>query len=337
MKKIITAITVLMMVCTIGCIAIACDDGEYNVNEADGIPSVLLDTEVAPDASVASSVNTPILPFINDASLTDAEKIQKIMNAAEINESYASRFTYFNYTTGTTSIDGKSGTLIYQRLRKQTSNSKDDITLKLPINHNFGSSEVAFVRSAVIRYNPPGNTYYRMEADGEDIKYDSETGLLSVDNSAWKKKIGSFGTEGTITPGDVEDMKKTCTNWSCKNIVKADTAKIEKKTTEDGAVYYELTFEIDSAVANSDAATIDRLQQDNSGKNMSVNYIRMKVQMWECGLLKAYSTEESWNGKIGAVILWYEGSAESKANVVYSYSERDNDMSNTESIKNGLL
>lgn len=338
MKKIITLITILTLIGSVGLLAVACDDGEYNVNEFEGIPNVLQDYEVAPDESVAASVHTAILPIINDTTLSDAEKIQQIMNAAEYNESFVNRYTYFNYTKGTTTIKDKSGTLIYQRLRKQNANAKDDMTLKLPVNHNFGSTEVMFVRNAALRYNPAGNTYYRMEADGKDIKYDEESGLLSVDNSAWKKH-SQFGSEGTISPGlhNLEDAKKTCANWSCKDIVSADSAKIEKKTTKNGDVYYELTFEIDKDVANADSTTIARLEQDNSGKNMSVNYIKAKVQIWECGLLKYYSTDESWNGKIGAAIIWYTGSAESVSNVFYSYSERDNDMSNSESIKNGLL
>lgn len=338
MKKLITALTVVMMICMIGCLAIACDDGEYNVTEAEGVPNVLQDYKVAPEASVAESVHTAILPIINDDTLSTAEKIQQIMNAAEYNESFVNRYTYFNYTKGTTTIKDKSGTLIYQRLRKQNSNSKDDMTLKLPVNHNFGSAEVMFVRSAALRYNPPGNTYYRMQADGECIKYDEKTGLLSVDNADWKKH-SQFGSSGTISPGEhnLEDAKKTCANWNCEGIVVADSAKIEKKTTDNGDVYYELTFEIDKDVANADETTISRLEQDNSGKNMSVNYIKAKVQVWECGLLKYYTTDESWNGKIGAAIIWYEGSAQSVSNVFYSYSERDNDMSNSESIKNGLL
>lgn len=343
MKKIITLLTLLTLIASVGMLAVACDDGEYNVNEFEGIPNVLQDYSLAPEAEVAESVHTAILPIINDSALSDAEKIQKIMNAAEYNEAYVIRYTYFNYTKGTTSLTDKSGTLIYQRLRKQNENSKDDMTLKLPINHNFGSIEVAFVRNAALRYNPPGNTYYRMEADGKDIKYNAETGLLSVDNSAWKKHK-DFGSEGTISPGDhnLDDAKKTCTNWNCEGIVVAETAKIEKKTTNDGSVYYELTFEVDKEVANNDSTTIERLEKDNSGINMSINYIKVTAQIWECGLLKSYVTDESWNGKIGkganeTLGIWYEGAADSKCTVIYSYSERDNDMTNSESIKNGLL
>lgn len=338
MKKVITLITLLMLISSVGLLAVACDDGKYDVDEAEGVPNVLKDYEAAPEASVAESVHTAILPIINDETLSTVEKIQQIMNAAEYNESFVNRYTYFNYTKGTTTIKDKSGTLIYQRLRKQNSNSKDDTTLKLPVNHNFGSVEVAFVRNAALRYNPAGNTYYRMQADGDKIKYDEKTGLLSVDNADWKKH-SAFGSSGTISPGEhnLEDAKKTCANWNCEGIVTADSAKIEKKTTENGDVYYELTFEIDKDVANANSTTIARLEQDNSGKNMSVNYIKAKVQVWECGLLKYYSTDESWNGKIGKAILWYEGSAQSVSNVFYSYSERDNDMSNSESIKNGLL
>lgn len=182
-----------------------------------------------------------------------------------------------------------------------------------------------------------------MQADGDKIKYDKKSGLLSVDNADWKKH-SQFGSSGTISPGihNLDDAKKTCANWNCDGIVVADSAKIEKKTTDNGDVYYELTFEIDKDVANADETTISRLEQDNSGVNMSVNYINATVQVWECGLLKYYTTDESWNGKIGkglneTIGLWYEGSAQSVSNVFYSYSERDNDMSNSESIKNGLL
>lgn len=81
MKKVITLLTLLMLISSVGLLAVACDDGEYNVTEAEGVPNVLQDYEVAPEASVAESVHTAILPIINDSSLSTAEKIQQIMNA----------------------------------------------------------------------------------------------------------------------------------------------------------------------------------------------------------------------------------------------------------------
>ena len=66
----------------------------------------MLDSEVAPDDVVAATAKVSIVDIVNNASLTTAQKIQKIMSATEQNEITAERFNYFQYKTGSTEIDG---------------------------------------------------------------------------------------------------------------------------------------------------------------------------------------------------------------------------------------
>ena len=65
------------------------------------------------------------------------------------------------------------------------------------------------------------------------------------------------------------------------------------------------------------------------------------AEVWECGLMKYYETDETWSGEIGTYIMniWfgYKGSADSQSKTWYSYTERDNDMSGSIAILNSML
>lgn len=265
------------------------------------------------------------------------------MSATEQNEITAERFNYFQYKKGSTEIDGKSGTLIYQRHRKQNQECKDDITLKRAINANFGPTELNFVQDSMIRlvYN---DAIYRIKGNVADVTYDGATGLLVVSDDATWEKGKDFGKHELVEwSQNLDETKKTCANWECEGIVSEEGATINRVEQDGtGDVYYELKFTVDTAVANADSATIARLENDNSGKDMSVGKLEVVAQVWECGLMKFYQTDETWSGEIGARIIgdsgiWYKGSADSQSYTWYSYTERDNDMSESIAILNSML
>ena len=337
-KKIITAMCVAVIVATFGAVLAGCGEDSLVADIPDNIPNKLLDSEVAPDDVVAATAKVSIVDIVNDTALTNAQKIQKIMSATEQNEITAERFNYFQYKTGSTEIGGKSGTLIYQRHRKQNQECKDDITLKRAINANFGNTELNFVQDSMIRlvYN---DAIYRIKGNVADVTYDSATGLLVVSDDATWTKGKDFGKYELVEwSQNLDETKKTCANWECEGIVSEEGATINRVEQDGtGDVYYELKFTVDTAVANADSATIDRLENDNSGKDMSVGKLEVVAQVWECGLMKFYQTDETWSGSIGAAILWYKGSADSQSYTWYSYTERDNDMSESIAILNSML
>lgn len=338
MKKFIPIIAIVLVIgLTAACFAGCAEKIEGDLPE--DIPNLLNDTDVCPDTVLDVSGLISAKSIYENSSLTDAEKIMQMMSATEQNEMSTSlaRFNYFQYKIGTTKLDNQEGTLIYQRLRKQNQQEKDDTTLKLPINHNFGNLEVTFVQSAMIRLLTD-NKIYRISGDNKDMTYDEETGLISMKNDDGWSKGKNFGdSESVASSQNLEETKKTVAFWDKDGIIKEDSISIEKKTNEDGYVYYSLSFEVDVDVANSDSRTIDKLCEDNGGTDMKVNKLVVKAQIWECGLMRYYETSENWSGKIGNIIINYEGAADSTSYTFYSYTEKDNDMSASKAILAELL
>lgn len=345
MKKSLIAIVVLIMIATTCCIAFAGCTKPLNVEikEITDYSIVLKDYQNYPDdANVSSmeSISRNVSDIYADDSLSDSEKVAQMMDRATRNEIDCEYFSYFMDKMGTTSIGDNSGTLIYQRLRRQSDDLKDDTTIKLPVNHNFNSTASDFVTSADIRYTSDGQLKRMAAKNIDNITYNETTGLLEV--TEWKKapKLGESWPkdENAKDSRSYDEARKTAINWEAEGIVDSEGIKIEKKTDElTGKNYYELTFSIDIDVANADSTTIGRLEKDNSGKNMKYEYCNFVVQIWDCGLTKSYDIKESWSGKIGAAIIWYEGSAQSNSKIVFSYSEADMDHSKTEKIYQSIL
>jgi lipopolysaccharide export LptBFGC system permease protein LptF len=155
----------------------------------DQYTEVLLDANLAPEQIVIDSRQYDLAVVYNDSTLTDEEKAALMMKQATLNETLAYRYAYFNNTQGTTTLSDNSGTLIYQRTRRQNLNAKYDVTLKLPVNHNFNSLAQTFVTSSTIRL-VTGGKYYRMEGDNATL---GENGILA--SSGWKKKSGKFNID----------------------------------------------------------------------------------------------------------------------------------------------
>lgn len=338
MKKSAPFIAVILVIGLAATLFAGCAD-KIEGDLPDDIPNLLQDTEVCPDDVLDTSSLVSAKAIYENTALTDVEKAMQMMSATEQNEMSSSlaRFNYFQYKIGTTSIEDKSGTLIYQRLRKQNQQDKDDTTLKLPINHNFGVLESSFVTSAMIRLLV-NNKIYRISGKSSDITYDETTGLLSMkDNDSWSKGKNFGDEEFVASSQNLEETKKTAAFWDTDGIINADTLKIEVKETSDGDVYYSLSFEVDVDVANADSRTTEKLNSDNGGTDMKINKLIVKAQIWECGLMRYYETEENWSGNIGNSLIHYTGAADSKSYTFYSYTERDNDMSTSKAILNTLL
>lgn len=335
MKKSLIVFAVLAIILT-SCLAFTACSDPLNVTIVPvDYSAVLNDYLKYPDeANVTSmqAVERNVADIYADASLSDAEKVAQIMDRATYNEIECEYFAYFVDKVGTTNLGDNSGTLLYQRLRRQSDTLKDDTTVKLPVNHNFDAIASSSVTAADIRYVKDGK-YFRMDCGASDMTYDSKTGLVVGSN--WKKQSrGNWNkTENAADSRSYDEARKIAINWSAEGIVDSENITIQSKVDENtGKVYYELSFSIDVDVANADSTTIDRLENDNAGGNMKFEYCKFKVQIWDCGLAKYYEIDESWSG----TIVMYSGSAQSVTKVVFSYSEADMDDSASLAIRDSI-
>ena len=335
MKKSLIVFAVLAIILT-SCLAFTACSDPLNVTIVPVDYSAVLNDylEYPDEANVTSmqAVDRNVADIYADASLTDAEKVAQIMDRATYNEMECEYFAYFVDKVGTTNLGNNSGTLLYQRLRRQSDTLKDDTTIKLPVNHNFDAMASSFVTAADIRYVKDGK-YFRMDCSASDMSYDSKTGLVVGSN--WKKQSrGNWNkTENAADSRSYDEARKIAINWSAEGIVDSENITIQSKVDENtGKVYYELSFSIDVDVANADSTTIDRLENDNGGSGMKFEYCKFKVQIWDCGLAKYYEIDESWSG----TIVMYSGSAQSVTKVVFSYSEADMDDSASLAIRDSI-
>lgn len=335
MKKSLIVFAVLAIILT-SCLAFTACSDPLNVTIVPVDYSAVLNDylEYPDEANVTSmqAVDRNVADIYADASLTDAEKVAQIMDRATYNEMECEYFAYFMDKVGTTNLGDNSGTLLYQRLRRQSDTLKDDTTIKLPVNHNFDAMASSFVTAADIRYVKDGK-YFRMDCGASDMSYDSKTGLVVGSN--WKKQSrGNWNkTENAADSRSYDEARKIAINWSAEGIVDSENITIQSKVDENtGKVYYELSFSIDVDVANADSTTIGRLENDNGGSGMKFEYCKFKVQIWDCGLAKYYEIEESWSG----TIVMYSGSAQSVTKVVFSYSEADMDDSASLAIRDSI-
>ena len=335
MKKSLIVFAVLAIILT-SCLAFTACSDPLNVTIVPVDYSAVLNDylEYPDEANVTSmqAVDRNVADIYADASLTDAEKVAQIMDRATYNEMECEYFAYFVDKVGTTNLGNNSGTLLYQRLRRQSDTLKDDTTVKLPVNHNFDAIASSSVTAADIRYVKDGK-YFRMDCGASDMTYDSKTGLVVGSN--WKKQSrGNWNkTENAADSRSYDEARKIAINWSAEGIVDSENITIQSKVDENtGKVYYELSFSIDVDVANADSTTIDRLENDNGGSGMKFEYCKFKVQIWDCGLAKYYEIDESWSG----TIVMYSGSAQSVTKVVFSYSEADMDDSASLAIRDSI-
>ncbi|MDE7070600.1 MAG: hypothetical protein K2O86_01330 [Clostridia bacterium] len=335
MKKFLSVTLILALALTLCFSFVACKGQNVEIVDID-YSMVLADYLEYPNADNVESMNAitrNVSDIYADDSLTNAQKIAQMMDRATKNEIECAYFSYFIDRVGETKMGNNHGQLVYQRLRRQSDTIKDDWTLKLPVNHNF-IAEAMFVTSADIRYVTDGK-YYRMNTSNNNITYNEKTGLLEVPADKWKKESNkNWNNSQTAKQSrSYDEARKTCINWNATGIV--DSTKnptIEEKTDGNGNAYYELAFSVDVAVANNDKQTIDWLENDNGGSGMQYQYCDFVVQIWKNGLAKYYEVSESWSGKIKV----YNGSAQSKSKIIFSYSERDQDDSVTASIKAGI-
>lgn len=315
-----------------------------NINFKAEISSV----DVAPSESVAATCKYDLQSILEDSSKSNQYKAAAAVLFSTGNEVFVSNSAYFKYQVGTTNLGENSGTMIYQRIRREADHMKYDTTIKLPINHNFDSTAASFVTDATIRFEE-GGLYHKITADSENIQYNTETGMLEVAKSNWKKgdkwhKDSDYTKYLTEDNDDdsysdvrkiqlyVGELKDTMANSTVyADLIDASTVTIEKK---DG--YYEIYFEADIEKAANDTHTCNTLDKDNSGKGIKYESLKVTLQVWDCGLAKSFYIDESWSGKVGAAIIYYTGKANSTTMIKYGYDIKDSDCTYAKEIRSSL-
>ncbi len=302
----------------------------------------------APSTSVAESCRYDLQSILDDTSLSDQYKAAAAVLFSTGNEVFVSNSAYFKYQVGTTNLGENSGTMIYQRIRREANHMKYDTTIKLPINHNFDSTAASFVTDATIRFEE-GGLYHKITVNSENIQYNATTGMLEVDKSNWKKgdkwhkssDYTKYLTEDNdddsysdvrkiqLYVGELKDTLATSTVYA--DLIDASTVKIEKEDE-----YYEIYFEADIEKAANDTHTCNTLDKDNSGKGIKYESLKVTLQVWECGLAKSFYIDESWSGKVGAAIIYYTGKANSTTMIKYGYDIKDSDCTYAKEIRSSL-
>ena len=286
----------------------------------------LADYTKAPSSAVTSSVTYDVASILNDSSKSNAYKAAAAVLFTTGNEIFVNQYAFFRYQVGTTNLGSNYGTLIVERIRRETTDVKYDTTLKLPINHNFNTAFVGQVQSANIRY-AHYNVYHRMDSALSDMKYNEETGLIEVakwkkqDSKNWNKQ--NSGTNNTLS--EYVDMQKIALNVGslgdtiALSTVKDDLINASTVTIEHLDGYYKIYFEADIEKANADSETTSKLDKDNGGSGIKYEYCKVTIEIWDCGLTKSYVIDEKWAG----TVILFKGSADSVSNIKYSYTDKD--------------
>lgn len=289
------------------------------------VSSLLNDVGVAPSDSVKATVRYDVQSILDNDSYSDSYKAAAALLFATGNEVFCNQYTWFRSQIGSTDLGSNSGTLIYQRLRRETTDMKYDTTLKYPVNHNFNAIAVGFVTDAAIRYIREDGQYFRFKADG-DFKYDEETGVVHMDkwtkhsNKHWNREgptqndVGGYLDLIKIN-ADMGELGNTIEESTVNDsLIDASTVKIIKNEET-----YTIKFSIDATKANADSKTTKSLDESNGGTGIKYDYCHVEIEMWHCGLNKSVKVNEKWNGKIVA----YSGAAVADSLITYSYSDAD--------------
>ena len=274
------------------------------------------------------------------------------------NEEYIDKYVYFSSQTGSTDLGASgSGDVTTQNYKliihesESTPGYKYHYTLK-KVNEATGTINTfkSLFESARLRFVENTNKLYRFEGDG--IRYveghgaSSEQPLLTCDwetGSDWGtddppivKREGEKLTLAEIEEDIVNNARNGYeavihgnVNILADNIV--EEAEIAEGTA-DGHSVYEITMRLNAEAASADEASALMLANANSAEECGWvededgNGPVITFQIWENGLMKNYSIDESWEGKIKVLIISYDGGADSHTDVWYSYSDADTGM-----------
>ncbi len=282
------------------------------------------------------------------------ETAGKLWALACYNERYLEKFCYFLDQDGTTKVGGGDSHAIKQEYYLRWNETSDHCGYRYHYTIKEVESMTGILaglksafEDATLRVSVDTNVFYRYRGDDKDIKM-GEDGILTVDwheGEDWGKveednkmvkseEIPTLeGIEEDIGESVIgKDNNNNVTihgniNTLAENIVKS--AEITENT--DGS--YSVTMVIDNEVANADEASLKMLRNANSSGDCKWKAdgddtgLKIDFTVWANGLMKEYTIDESWKGKISG----FSGSVDSVTVVKYSYADSDTDV--TEIVK----
>ncbi len=274
------------------------------------------------------------------------------------NEAYIDKYVYFSTQSGSTTY-GSLGTSEATSQNYRLIVNGDDNTAGYKYHYTIkkvdsvSSQALELFKSqfedATLRFVVDTNILYRLA--GEDVHYDDEgyltcTWVVESNESDWgvedkpaivKKSGDKLTLEGikqdieevassdpgnSYIHGNINILKDGIVNYA--KITPLDSELENTSYDSEDISAYRILMQIDTSVANSDEASQNMLNNSNGTSDCKWDEGGYTIifWVWNNGLFQSYILGESWTG----TILGMSGSVSSATRVVYSYSDRDTDL-----------
>lgn len=360
MKSKLFKAAVLLAVPVVALTASACGGDEVGENKS----YYLQDDNIYPAVAAAyEEESRAAISRWENASETEKDDVAKQV-AAELyayacyNEEYIDKYVYFSSQTGSTDLGSSgSGDVTTQNYKliihegENTPGYKYHYTLK-KVNEASGllNTFKGSFESARLRFVADTNKLYRFE--GDDIRYetDAETGEATdiltctwatgddwgTDDPPIVKREGAKLTLDEIEEDILSNARNGYEAVIHGNVnVLADNA-VESATISsselNGHTVYNIKMNLNAEAISADEAS--RLMLENANSADSCSWVEdeegngpvLEFEIWENGLLKYYSLDETWEGNIRVLLFSFAGGADTETEVWYSYSDSDTSM-----------
>lgn len=197
------------------------------------------------------------------------------------------------------------------------------ITSTKKVSDGGDSNLVGLVRSALDLcervYTADGQTFYRQDCGNEPLKEDSLVNFLGEGNLTYRNEKGK--PYGDFLTADQDKYYSTYyinnTHLENDNMeIKAEYLKDASIVYDEALGVYKVTMTVDpksEAVALGSAS----LKKSSSASWFAYNYQNVTFEIWECGLMRTYNTDNSWSAKMFGFI---EGTSENNFSKYFTYN-----------------
>lgn len=330
-RKFFLIVSVALIACCLACMLFACNNEEYEdcvfVADFDGLTDK--PGEIA--AAQATAVDAARLTLSAEKSTDTAvlESAAYLYNLANDNLQNLDFFASAAAGTGGSTVIGIRGEM---SVRQRSVVDGDMwfyegygmITSTKSVSSGGDSSLVGVVRSALDlcerKYTPDGETFYYQDCGNEALKKDSLVNFLGKDNLTYVKENGK--PHGKLyTYDSLYDYCKQ--NYVLKFHQENDNSDIQAKYLTDASITYDasqglytLKMTVDPA---SDALALGSasLKASANAKTFRYDYQYVTCEIWDCGLMRTYVTDNSWTAKLMGIV---EGTSTNLFTRYFSYN-----------------
>lgn len=365
MKKIVKILSVFVAYIVLGCTFLAgCKKGE-DVDDVVDTGGIMRDIDEKPTEkpayeeysakAIAEYKAVAAQHTVDGETDIENEEVQNAARAAAAklyayacyNERTLDKYVYFSHQEGDTDLGGSGAATALRQEYYLRVNETDDTcgyryhyTLK-KVKEASGlvAGFKGLFESARLRFTDKTNLLYRFE--GDNIRIGNEHDVLGCEvlecdwatGKDWGKPDIEMKKSPFIEPDKIEEDivanagEDNITIRGNINILAENIVKSATITEEDEGGYF-IIMSVDTAVANSDEASLKMLRKANSSGDCEWvdgdddSGLMIIFRLWENGMFRFYNIKERWSGKIQG----FGGTADSLTSYYYSYSDRDCDM-----------